>query len=57
MMKLLKADSDLPWICIGDLNEVLCREQQLGEHERPIAQIEPFRETVNICGLCDIEYI
>lgn len=27
MMKFLKADCDLPWICIGDFNEVLRREE------------------------------
>ena len=29
-MKILKADSDLPWVCIGDFNEVLNRCEQLG---------------------------
>lgn len=28
MTRFLKADSELPWLCIGDFNEVLRREEQ-----------------------------
>jgi hypothetical protein len=25
----MKSDSDLPWVCLGDFNEILIREEQL----------------------------
>ena len=31
MMRYLKVDSDLPWVCIGNFNEVLRREEQLDQ--------------------------
>jgi hypothetical protein len=33
-MRFLKADSDLPWCCIGDFNKVLRQEEQMGPNER-----------------------
>lgn len=56
MMRFLRADSDLPWLCIGDFNEVLRREEQFGPNERNMAQINLFREAVDVCQLCDIGY-
>jgi hypothetical protein len=57
MMRYLKADSDLPCCCIGDFNEVLRREEQMGPNEREMAQINLFREVVDACQLCDIGYV
>jgi hypothetical protein len=56
MMRFLKADCDLPWACIGDFNEVLRREEQMGPNERDMTQINKFREVVDACQLCDIGY-
>jgi hypothetical protein len=30
IMKQMRSDMDLPWVCIGDFNEILKREEQLG---------------------------
>ena len=57
MMRYLKADCDLPWLCMGDFNEVLRREEQMGPNERDMAQINLFREVVDACQLCDLGYI
>lgn len=57
MMRFLKADCDLPWLCIGDLNEVLRVEEQFGPKQRDMAQINLFREAVDVCQLCDLGYI
>ena len=57
MMLHVKADSDLPWVCIGDFNEVLRREEHMSISDRSESQMREFRETVDICGLCDIGYI
>jgi hypothetical protein len=56
MMKFIKFSSDLPWLCIGDFNEVLHREEHVVVNERCSAQIAAFRETIDVCGLTDLGY-
>jgi hypothetical protein len=56
MMRFLKADCDLPWLSIGDFNEVLRREEQFGPNDRDIAQINLFWECVDVCELVDLGY-
>jgi hypothetical protein len=57
MLKFIKASSPLPWLCIGDFNEVLLREEHMGVNERSNAQIQAFRDTVDICELMDLGYM
>lgn len=57
MLRFLKADCDLPWVNIGDFNEVLHREEQIGPNVRDISQINLFREVVHACQLTDLGYI
>ena len=56
MMMFLKADCDLPWLCIGNFNEVLRREEQFGPNLWDMAQINLLREVVDVFKLCDIGY-
>jgi hypothetical protein len=56
MLKFIKASSPLPWLCIGNFNEVLLREEHVGVNERSNTQIQVFRETVDVCGLMDLGY-
>ena len=51
LLKFIKASSHLPWVCIGAFNEVLHREEHSGVQERSRAQIEGFREAVDVCGM------
>jgi hypothetical protein len=56
MLKYIRGSNDLPWLCIGDFNEVLHREEHMGVNERSWAQIAGFRDVVDVCGLCDLGY-
>ena len=56
MLKFIKASSHLPWVCMGDFNEVLIREEHKGVQERSLAQIAGFWEMVDVCGLYDLGY-
>ena len=34
IMKQMRSDSNLPWVCVGDFNEILRRKEQLGPNNR-----------------------
>jgi hypothetical protein len=53
LLKFIKSSSSLPWVCIGDFNEVLHQSEHGGVQERSRAQIEGFREMVDVCNLND----
>ncbi|EMS67317.1 Potassium channel AKT1 [Triticum urartu] len=56
VLKNISTLSDLPWRCIGDFNEVLRLEEHEGVWRRSNAQMQAFREAMDICGLLDICY-
>ena len=56
LLKGLSFLNDLPWLCMGDFNEVLCPEEHQGAANRSNVQIQAFRDTVDICMLMDLGY-
>jgi hypothetical protein len=56
MLKFIRSSNDLPWLCIGDFNEVLHREEHEGVNERSYSQMAGFRDMIDVCGLCDLGY-
>ena len=46
----------LPWVCIGDFNEILRAEEKQGWLDRPERQIQGFRDALDFCSLRDIGY-
>lgn len=55
-LRYLKAQDDLPWICAGDFNEALVQTEQLGGNPRSLAQMEGFREALEVCALADMGF-
>jgi len=55
-MKRLRGESTLPWVCIGDFNELLRPEEHMGTSTRDSGQIAGFREAVDVCELADLGY-
>ena len=47
----------LPWICIGDFNEILHLWEKVGGSLRPEWQMNNFRTTINRSKLRDLGYI
>ncbi|KAL5571245.1 hypothetical protein UlMin_020842 [Ulmus minor] len=54
LMKRLGDSSSLPWLCGGDLNEILFGHEKQGGAERAQYLMSHFRETINYCGLADL---
>ena len=46
----------LPWLCLGDFNEILLGEEKLGGLPRPQQQMDSFQCAVNRCGFKDMGY-
>jgi exonuclease III len=42
LMRFLRAQSASPWLCLGDFNEVLLVEEQIGNNEREAWQMAAF---------------
>ena len=56
VLKNISTSSSLPWMYIGDFNEVLHSNEHDGIGMRSNAQIQAFRDTVDVCMLLDIGY-
>ena len=52
----IRASSDLPWMLMGDFNEVLHASEHDGMGNRTRAQMEAFKDALDTCGLSDIGY-
>ncbi|XP_074321466.1 uncharacterized protein LOC141658006 [Silene latifolia] len=52
LLRLLSRQSHLPWVCIGDFNEILFSTEMKGG-SRPQWQMNNFRAAVDECGLRD----
>lgn len=56
VLKDISSCSPLPWLCLGDFNEVLHPEEHIGIGKRHNAQIQGFTDAVDICMLLDLGY-
>ncbi|KAL0313474.1 UNVERIFIED_CONTAM: hypothetical protein Sradi_5746700 [Sesamum radiatum] len=54
-LQLLSRQSDAPWVCIGDFNEILFQHEKTGV-SRPVWQISDFRQALNFSELSDLGY-
>ncbi|KAL5548854.1 hypothetical protein UlMin_004085 [Ulmus minor] len=56
LIKRLGDSSSLPWLCGGDLNEILFGHEKQGGAERAQYLMSHFREAINYCGLADLGF-
>ena len=47
----------LPWICMGNFNEILHPGEKVGGSLRPERQMNNFKATINHCKLRDLGYV
>jgi exonuclease III len=56
LLRTLKHQSDLPWLCIGDFNEILYSWEKEGGCPKPQQQMDRFKEALEFCGLDDLGF-
>ena len=49
----LSSQFNLPWVCIGDFNEITKLGEKSGGAMRPEFQMQNFRDCLDVCGLKD----
>lgn len=56
LFKTLSAWFSLPWICIGDFNEILLAEEKQGWLDTPECQMQGFHDALDFYGLKDLGF-
>ena len=56
-MRNLKTQSQAPWLCAGDFNEVTKQSEKLGGRTRPHNQMQAFRDILEECGIMDLGFV
>jgi hypothetical protein len=46
----------MPWLCMGDFNEILNLTEKWGASTRGIGQMEKFQRMLEDCHLCDLGF-
>lgn len=56
LLKVLKDIPPLPWLCIGDFNEILCQFEKFGTVWKSPYQIKKFQQALDDCELSSLDY-
>jgi hypothetical protein len=57
LMRTLKHQSDKPWMCVGDFNEILHSWEKEGGVPKPQGQMDNFKKALEVCALDDLGYV
>ena len=56
LLRSLSHSMSLPWVCVGDFNEILFADEKQGWLDRPKRQMQGFRDALDYCGLKDLGF-
>lgn len=54
-IQLLANKSNLPWLIIGDFNDMLTAADKKGRHDHPTFLLDGFRRTIEDCALVELD--
>ena len=57
LLESLGQFNQLPWLCIGDYNEIVSQTETSGGCVRPARQLDRFHQVINSCGFHDLGYV
>ena len=57
LLKVIRDTSTVPWLVIGDFNEIVSVSEKEGGGSRPRRQMKNFTDTLNWCGLRDMGFV
>ena len=57
ILRTLHTHHNLPWLCVGDFNELLSSNEKWGKRPRPEHQMSQFRQAVDDCGFMDLGFV
>lgn len=52
----LQDPTNMPWLCAGDFNEILCHHEKEGAIQRAQGCLDRFREALEACDLHDLGF-
>jgi hypothetical protein len=55
-LRELNGQHNLPWLVLGDFNEILFSHEKEGGNPRPQHMMQAFRDSLDDCGLVDLGY-
>ena len=56
LLRHLKNRATLPWVCMGDSNEILSSNEKNGRLPKPLGLMQNFCNALLNCGLVDLGY-
>ncbi|GLT46072.1 hypothetical protein SLA2020_198580 [Shorea laevis] len=56
LLKSLKSSSTLPWVCLGDFNEIMRQSEKVGGNPRSERQIHSFCNAIEYCELSELGF-
>ena len=56
LMRHLRAQASLPWLCLGDFNEIMCFKERKSRTPKPLQPMLEFQNTLLHCGLVDLGF-
>ena len=56
LLQSLGRSNHLPWLCVGDFNEITSQAEKVGGCLRPARQMDRFRSTIHLCNFIDLGY-
>ncbi|XP_074356304.1 uncharacterized protein LOC141696006 [Apium graveolens] len=56
LLKMLAGVSDLPWVVVGDFNDMVNISDKKGNYAHPQSFLDGFKRTIEECGLIELEW-
>ncbi|KAL8114669.1 hypothetical protein AgCh_021508 [Apium graveolens] len=57
LLKWLANYSDLPWVVIGDFNDMINIADKKGNNSHPQVLLDGFKQTIDDCGLIELDLV